>query len=482
MAHTQPELVAYHYTEAGLLEKALDYWQQAGHRALERSANVEGIRHLTQGLAALENKKADALMGESPAARTLAQRELALQTTLAPALITTKGYASTEVENAYTRARELLETLDTAENASAVNAFRFPVLFGLWLFYLVRGNLRAARELGEQCLVVAKQQENQAFEVEAHRALGATLYHLSEFKSALAHLDAGLARYQPKQHTVPAFLPYVAEPAMTLHSYSAPLLWCIGYPTQAVQRIRKAETIAQERRHPFSQAVSLHFTTLLYQYQGDVASVDHYATQLLNLCQEHGFSVWHSAAKVMKGWAMSEQGQPEHGIAMCQEGIAAWTQTRAEVLMPLFLALLAQALGRSGKHAFALQTLDTAMEVVTRTGERTYAPELYRCKGELCIQLDIAARKKRVDNSSASPNLQPAENYFHKAACIAREQGAKSWELRAAISLSELWMNQNKREAAYNLLTSIYTWFSEGFDTPDLVKAKQLLNQLEGNR
>ena len=506
IAHTQPELVAYHYTEAGLLEKAIDYWQQAGHRALEHSANVEGILHLTQGLAALKNLSEDALMDNSQSASTLAQRELELQTTIAPALITTKGYASTEVEIAYTRARELLDTLDTApahpvpanarQNGIDVNSFRFPVLFGLWLFYLVRGNLLSARELGEQCLVIAKQQENQAFEVEAHRALGATLYHLSEFKSALAHLDAGLALYQPQQHPVPAFLHYVAEPGMTLLSYSAPLLWCIGYPTQAVQRLREAATIAQDRSHPFSEAVSLHFTTLLYQYRGEVDTVHRYATQLLNLCQEHGFTVWESAAKVMKGWAMSEQNQPEQGIALCQEGIAAWGTTRAEVLMPLFLALLAQAYQRAGQYPLALQTLDSAIDVVTRTGERTYAPELYRRKGELCVHLDIRdseiAPTSETENTNpgdspahpvpANASGDPAENYFSKALAIARGQGAKSWELRAALSLSELWMNQNRGEAAYNLLKSIYTWFSEGFDTPDLVKAKQLLNQLEANR
>ena len=511
IAHTQPELVAYHYTEAGLLEKAIDYWQQAGHRALERSANVEGIRHLTQGLAALEKLAEDTAIspdsespptfsqeGESHSAATLARRELELQTTIAPALITTKGYASTEVESAYTRARELLDTLDTTGNGPAVNSLRFPVLFGLWLFYLVRGNLLSARELGEQCLVIAKHQENQAFEVEAHRALGATLYHLSEFKSALAHLEAGLALYHPQQHPVSIFLHYVAEPGMTLLSYSAPLLWCIGYPTQAVQRLRKAARIAEDRNHPFSEAVSLHFTTLLYQYRGEVETVDHYATQLLNLCQEHGFSVWASAAKVMKGWAMSEQNQPLQGIAMIRKGIDAWETTRAEVLMPLFLALLAQAYQRAGQHRLALQTLDSAIDIVTRTGERTYAPELYRRKGELYLHLDIEIENTDLEDKAVptnandsekgvgfyrvQPNLQQAENYFHKALTIASGQRAKSWELRAAISLSELWMNQNRGEAAYNLLKSIYTWFSEGFDTPDLAKAKRLLNQLEANR
>ena len=227
---SQPELVAYHYTEAGLPEKAIDYWHKASHRALERSANVEGVRHIMQGLAALETLSKNVNTPEEQEA--VNRRELELQTTLGTSLIATKGYASPEVEVAYTRARELLEILEKTEETSLkdrdtalpdqIKDLRFPVLFGLWLSHLVRGRLLSARELGEACVAIAKHAENQAFEVEAYRALGATLYYLSEFRSALAHLDAGIERYQPQHHPVPAFLHYVAEPGMTLLAYSGP--------------------------------------------------------------------------------------------------------------------------------------------------------------------------------------------------------------------------------------------------------------------
>ena len=481
----QPEVVAYHYTEAGLPEKAVDYWHSAAHRALERSANVEGVRHIMQGLAALETLSTNI---NTPELREATERrELELQTTLGTALIATKGYASPEVEVAYTRARELLETLEKREETAlagssnvsidGIKDLRFPVLFGLWLSHLVRGRLRSARELGEACYAIAKQAENQAFEVEAHRALGATLYYLSEFNSALAHLEAGIERYQPQHHPVPAFLHYVAEPGMTLLAYSSPLLWCIGYPNQAEERIHQAVSIGKNTNHPFSEAVSLHFKTVLYQYRGEPAEVNTSATQMLQICQEHGFSAWEAAATVLKGWAFAAQNCPEEGIAIIREGINAWKETRGELLMPLFLALLGQAYQRAGQYNLALQTLDTALHVITRTGERTYAAELARQKGELCLIL--AEETETGSNENTQSTVAEAESYFQEALAIARQQDAKSWELRAALSLSELWQTQNRGEDAYNLLQPIYAWFSEGLETKDLIRAKNFLKELE---
>ena len=482
----QPELVAYHYTEAGLSEKATDYWHRAAHRALERSANVEGVRHITQGLTTLETLSKNADTPEEQEA--VMRRELELQTTLGTALIATKGYASPEVEVAYTRARELLETLEKMEETSLkeetdisldqIKDLRFPILFGLWLSHVVRGRLLSARELGEACVVIAKQTENRAFEVEASRALGATLYYLSEFKSALAHIDKGIEYYQPQHHhAVPAFLHYVAEPGMTLLAYSAPLLWCLGYPEQAEERLKKAIDIGKDSNHPFSEAVSLHFKTVLYQYRGEVAEVETAAKQMLQICQEHAFSGWEAAAMVMKGWTIAEQNRPEDGIAMIRKGIAAWEETRAEVLLPLFLALLAQAYQRAGKYNLALQTLDTALVVITRTGERNYAAELTRRKGEL--YLILAEKVEAYSNENTAATLAQAESDFQEALTIAKRQDAKSWELRAALSLSELWRTQNRAKDAYDLLKPIHAWFSEGLDTKDLIRAKNLLKELE---
>ena len=512
----QPELVAYHYTEAGLPEKAIDYWHRAGQRSLERSANVEGIRHITQGLAALEKLSMNASTRELEAT---AQRELELQTILGSALIATKGYAAPEVEVAYTRARELLETLESREPTSERDAdasldrikdLRFPILFGLWLSHLVRGRFLSARELGEQCFVIAKQAEDQAFEVEAHRALGATLYYLSEFRDALAHLEAGIELYQPQHYPVPTFLHFVADPGMTLLAYSAPLLWCLGYPLRAEERLDKAARIGKDRSHPFSDVVLLHFKAVLYQHQEEIEEVETTATQMLQICQEHGFSLWEAAATVMKGWALTlssfnetvarnemegdsntgtrkeqaidtyPQGTiktSEEGIAMIRKGIAAWEKTRAELQLPLFLALLAQAYQRAGQYTLALQTLDSALSVVTRTGERAYDAELTRRKGELCLIL--GKESEMVGGKDTASTVEKAESYFQEALAIARRQGAKSWELRATLSLSELWCTQDRCREAYNLLRPIYLWFSEGFETKDLRRARHLLEKLQ---
>ena len=481
----QPELVAYHYTAAGLPEKAIHYWQHAGHRALERSANIESVRHIRQGLAALEQLSENTGIQDLEAT---AQLELELQTTLGTALIATSGYASEEVETAYTRAHELLDTLEAQEPVSrgssefsvntTVKDLRFPVLFGLWLSHLVQGRLLSAREFGQQCFTIAKQVGDPAFEVEARRALGATLYYLSEFRTARKHLEAGIELYQPQHHPVPTFLHYVADPGMTLLSYSAPLLWCLGYPTQAASRLREATAIGEDRNHPFSDAVLLHFKTVLYQYEGNVESVNTAATEMLAICQEHGFSGWEAAAMVMKGWALAEQNRSEEGIAMICKGIAAWKKTRAEMLLPLFLARLAQAYQRAGQLRLALQTLDSARAIVEQTGERTHAAELSRQQGELCF---ILSKKTKTSNGESTTTKQ-AEDHFQNALTIARQQSAKSWELRAALSLCELWMTQNRYQDAYTLLKPIYTWFTEGFDTKDLKRAKNLLEVLAAKK
>ncbi len=184
-----------------------------------------------------------------------------------------------------------------------------------------------------------------------------------------------------------------------------------------------------------------------------------------------------AAATVLKGWALAEQDCFEEGIAIIRKGIAAWEETRGELLLPLFLALLAQAYQRAGQYSLALQTLDSALCVTTRTGERTYAAELARRKGELCFIL--AEKVEAVSKENTASTVAQAESHFQEALTVARQQSAKSWELRAALSLSELWRTQNRGEDAYNLLKPIYTWFSEGFDTKDLVRAKALLKELE---
>ncbi|MDE0088217.1 MAG: AAA family ATPase [Candidatus Poribacteria bacterium] len=475
VVRAQPELVAYHYTEGELPERAIEHWQQAGQRAVERSANVEGVRHLTQGLTLLQT------LPETPAR---AARELVIQTTLGPALIATRGYAALEVEETYTRAKALLETMPNNERMP----LRFPILFGLWLSYLVRAKLQTARELGEQCLVMAQQQENAVLEVEAHRALGATLYYLGELKMAQAHIEAGIACYDPHQHPVHAFFHYLADPGMTLRSYAAPLVWCLGYPEQAIAKLQAAQQMGEERPHPFSQVVSLHFGALLYQQRRDVEKVNTYATELVAICKEHGFSVWEPTGKIMKGWALQQNsnGTHEEGIALIQEGIAEWESNRSRVLRPVYLGMLAHACGQAGKIQDGLQAVEKALAAGTESGERTNEAELYRLKGELLLKSEKIVSTatantsvKTIEKKScASEHEREAEECFQKALTIAQHQEARLWELRTAVSLSKLMITQNRHDAADALLKPIYEWFTEGFETVDLVEARDMLKFL----
>lgn len=461
VVRAQPELVAYHYTEGELPERAIEYWQQAGQRAVERSANVEGIRHLTQGLTLLET------MPDSPAR---AARELVIQTTLGPALIATMGYAAPEVEKTYTRAKALLETMPNNERMLV----RFPILFGLWLCYLVRAKLQTARELGEQCLVMAQQQANDVLEVEAHRALGATLYYLGELEMARAHVEAGISRYDPHQHPVDTFFHYLADPGMTLRAYAAPLVWCLGYPEQALAQLDASQKMGEERRHPFSQVVSLHFGGILYQQRRETEKVDRYATELSAICKEHGFSVWAPTGKIMKGWALQQNSYEPHeeGLALIREGIAEWEANRSRVLLPVYLGMLADAYGQGGKPQEGLQTIEAAFEAAAESGERTNEAELNRLKGELLLKLGATEQDRYSE----------AEECFEKSLSIARHQEAKSWELRTAVSLSKLMMAQNRHDDASSLLKPTYEWFTEGFDTVDLTEACELLQVLDGGR
>lgn len=463
IVRVQPELIAYHYTEGELPERAIEFWQQAGLRAVERSANVEGVRHLTQGLSLLET------LPDSPAR---AARELVIQTTLGPALIATKGYAALEVEQTYTRAKTLLETMPNNERM----LLRFPIMFGLWLSDLVRAKLQNARELGEQCLVMAKQQDSAVLEVEAHRALGATLYYLGEFKMARAHVQAGISLYNPHQHPVDAFFHYLADPGMTLHAYASPLNWCLGYPEQAEAQLQASQRMGEERPHPFSQVISLHFGALLYQQLHDLEKVNSYATELISICQEHDFTVWEPTGRIMKGWAMqmNSENSDEEGLDLIREGIEGWESNRSRVLRPVYLGMLAQAYGQDGKVEEGLQTLQKAFEAIAESGEHTNEAELYRLQGELIL-------KSIHENQSVySSTIGEVEDTFLKSLTIAQHQEAKSWELRTTISLCKLMTTQNRHKEAYDLLKPIYEWFTEGYDTVDLIEAQTLLQSLQG--
>jgi predicted ATPase len=450
MAETQPEVLAHHYTEAGLLAQAIPYWQRAGQRAVERSANLEAIGHLTKGLDVLATL---------PETRERTQQELALRMILGPALIVIKGYGAPDVEDTYLRARELCQQVDDP-------AQRFPVVRGLWNRYLMRAEHQQARELGEQLLSLAHSLHDSASLVEAHRVLGTVLWNRGELALAHEHLERGIALYEPHQHRTLAFR-YGADPSVVCRFYVAVVLWSQGYPQQARRRMEEALTLAHDLAHPHSLAFVLVFAAILHRLCGEVQAAYTRADAARLLAAEHGFAQWFAGGTILRGWTVATQGQAAEGIAQIHQGLVAWRTAWAEVLRPSWLALLAEAYAAGDDPARGLHELAEALVLVDTTGERWYEAELYRLRGALMLQHAIGEPEE-------------AEACFQQALTIARRQQAKSWELRAATSLARLWQQQGKRTEAYDLIAPIYGWFTEGFDTADLQEAKALLAALEG--
>jgi predicted ATPase len=446
---TQPELLAHHFTEAGLTEKAVHYWHRAAQRAVERSAHAEAIEHLHQGLALLET------LAETP---DHVQQDVDMHIALGVSLRATKGSAAPEVGQTYTYARERCRHLEDPQRI-------FPVLPGVWNYYFVRAELQTAHTLGEQLLTVAQQAQNPAFLSVAHRAVGITLTWLGDTAAAHAHFRQGIALYDSQQDRTSAFL-YGEDTGVSCCSYAAWTLSFLGYPTQGRTQMDEALALAQQLAHPFSLTRVLSIAAMFYQSRREVHWTQKHAEAAISLATEKGFPLWRAVGSLLRGWALTLQGQEKEGIEQMHQGLIAHRATGAEISRPHYLMLLAEAHGTIGKPEAGLTALAEALTLADTTGERWYEAELYRLRGELLLQ-------QHADNQAE------AESCFHHALDVAQNQQAKSFELRAATSLARLWHQQGKREEARQVLGDVYGWFTEGFDTADLKDAKALLDALE---
>jgi len=465
---TQPELLAHHYTEAGLGEEAVAYWQRAGGRALERSAHLEAVTHLTRGLEVLQTL---------PEAPQRLQQELDLQTTLGPALSVAKGFAAPEVERSYTRARELCQLvgegpLGPAPTQSRQTLQLGPVLWGLHRFYFMRGELQTAQALGEQLLGLTQHAPAPPLLLAADTAIGAALLMQGHLRVAREHLLQELPLVEAPQRRALA-LRYGVDPGVLRLGFAALDLWSLGYAEAAQQRGQAALTLAQEWAHPFSLVVALGMTTIVQQCRRDIPGTQAQAEAALTLATEQGSPYWIAGGAMLRGWALAAQGQAQEGIAQIRQGLTAYRATGAELVRPYYLALLAEAYGQGGQAEAGLAVLAEALAAVEKTGERWCEAELYRLKGELLLQSGGQSLEPGVSNPQAA-----AETCFHQARDTAHRQQSKSFELRAAMSLARLWQRQGKYAEAHELLAPIYGWFTEGFDTVDLQEARALLQEL----
>jgi predicted ATPase len=460
LAETQPELLAYHYTEAGLTEPALVYWQQAGHRAMQRSAHVEAVNHLTRGLA---------LLTALPDTPERSQRELAFQLALGPQLAVTKGYAAPEVEQAFARARALCQQGGDTPQLGFV-------LWGLYRFYFMRAEHRTAQELAAQLLSLTQHDPAPAWCLAAHAALGVALWVQGHLTAAREHLVPALPDVEAPQRRALAFR-YGVDPEVLRLLYAAIDLWFLGYAEAALQQLQAMLTLAQELAHPSSLVVAHGGAAWLQRCRRDIPATQARAEAVLTLATEQEFAYWMAGGTILRGWAFAGQGHAAEGIAHMQQGLAAYRATGAELFGPFWLAMLAEAYGQVGQAEAGLQTLAEALTHVDKTGERFWEAELHRLQGELL--LIQGTRHGSARTTAPGPAIMAeAAACFQQALAVACRQQAKSLKLRATMSLSRLWQQQGKRAEAHELLVPIYGWFTEGFDTADLQEAKALLNSL----
>jgi class 3 adenylate cyclase/predicted ATPase len=446
IAETEPALIAQHYTEAGIGEQAIAFWLKAGQRAIERSANLEAIAHLTKGLEVLKTL---------PETSARDQQELVLQTTVGAPLIAVKGMAAPEVERAYTRARQLCLQVGDAPRL-------FPALFGLWWFYEVKPDLQAAYELAQQLLNLAERAGDSGHLIQGHRTMGHTLFWRGEFASARAHLEQAIALYDPQQHSSLAFT-YGEQAGLPSRAFAAHALWYLGYPDQALKAMREVRSVAVELNHPWTVVMINVFAAWLHAYRREFHLVRQPAETALKLASEQQFAFFVGHATVLEAWARARLGDGEQAIADIRRGIAAYRATGAELESSYWFALLAEACATIGAVQEGLAALTEALNLVTTTGVPFCHAELFRLNGELLLKGEEPSQ---------------AEASFREAIHVASIQHAKLLELRASTSLAQLWRDQGKVQQARELLAPVYGWFTEGFDTRDLKEAKALLDQL----
>ena len=442
----QPELLAHHYTEAGLGAQALPYWRAAGEWALERSANREAAVHVTTGLEVL---------GVLPETPERSRQELALQIMLGAALGATQGYQA--VEHVYARACELARQVGSTPEL-------FPALWGFWYAQLAQGQMARARALAEEFVALSEEQRDPLVLGVGLRMLANTAWWQGDVVQAQEHSKRGLALYRFEQHRA-SDVSYGQDSGVCCGWIGALSLWVLGYPDQAVRTMEKTVARARELAHPLSVAQTLLFSAQLSQLRREPRAARVYAEDTLTLCTEHGLAAYGLWSHLPRGWAVAQLGEVAEGLADIQKALEGRLATKTGAVLPWFCALLGETYGAAGQVDDGLRAVDQALQAVRHNDEHLYEAEAYRIKGELLL-------------AQAVPDTAQAEACFEQALDIARRQQAKSWELRAAMSLGRLRQEQGKRDDAHRTLEPVYDWFTEGFDSADLRDAKALLGEL----
>jgi class 3 adenylate cyclase/predicted ATPase len=446
---SQPELLAQHYAEAGLVEKSVAYWGKAGRRSAARSATAEAAAQFQKGLDQLS------LLPATPERQ---RQELEFWSALGAALRFVKGQATPEMGQAYARARELWEQLGCPSEF-------LHIPYGQSFYHMYRGEFDVAQSLDEDLLHLSRQHNNTAGLVLGHASAGRNLMYLGRFAAARSHLEEVLALYDPITHAA-LMQQSASHPRLSALGQSGIALFCLGFPDRALAHSNAAISEAVTLAHAPSLAASLAMGARLLALCGDHAALDRCAGQLIAVAGGQGFPLYQALGTIYRGWSKVMSGDVSEGMSLLRSGSSAYSVTGADARISFHIALLAKACEIAGQVEEALSVVGDALQIVERTVERWFAAELYRHKGQLMLrQGDFAA----------------AEELYRKALSIAKEQDAKLWELRAALSLARLRRDQGRHAEARDLLAPVYGWFTEGFDTPDLKDAKALLDQVGVN-
>jgi predicted ATPase len=390
-----------------------------------------------------------------PESDTRAAKELPIQIALGLIHMATRGYASVEAEVAYARARDICEQIDDADHLMGV-------LIGLRHLNQVQGKCLAARGYGSQCLDIAQRKGDRIYSVQANANLAHTLCIMGSFADARSHVAEALAGYDPAD-----YLSHRAISGLDPQSFCLGVAgwneWFLGYPDQALQAALQGVTLARSQGYPQSVDQALHAVAHTHLLRREPDAALSYLDSALEIAREHGFRQRIAQLRLMRGWALSSQTDDRGALTELSEGLAGYRATGARAWQTNFLALLAIGYLRAGRYAEGLSTIAEARNLATLQDEYWWESELYRLEGDLLLA-SVGVRQDRV------------ERCYQSALGSARRQEAKSWELRAAVSLARLLRDQGGRDEAREVLAPVYGWFTEGFDTLDLKEATALLD------
>lgn len=443
----EPELLAYHYEQAGLAGPAVEYYHRAAHRDVERSASIEALNHFNRALE---------LLKELPQDSERDAMELEFLLARGAPLLSVKGYASDEMEHNYQRAKDLLQ-----EHSSSVQQFR--AIRGLWVFHLVRGQLANARGLAEDLLALAQREQNPELLIEAHHALGATYFYLGRFDETRTQLFAAKSLDDSNQHHSQVFF-YGQDSGITSRILLARTLWILGEVDQAGTLALETMGMARELEHPFTRVFTLIFLAWIYSGARNAKKTLEIANEAIVISTEYSFELGLAWATASQGWALADTGQ-EEGITKLIDGLSATRATGARIHDTCTLALLAEIYLRRNRIDEGLAAIEEAQKLAVTGGALFWQAELFRLQGELLLE-------------QSGELVQEAEECLCKALKIAQDQHAIMLELRAATSLAKLWQKLNKMDDAKRILNTVCSRFNERVDNFDLIEARIVLESL----